>query len=93
MNEILDILCAGAGVGIGVGVDVDVGVPAEATYRHRAEVAAPKSVRAMPYKVLHNPINRLRSRWVIFLVVKVVAEVKILQLITYKVSAVRLTKA
>ena len=25
-----------------------------------AEVAAPKSVRVMPYKVLRNPINRLR---------------------------------
>ena len=25
-----------------------------------AEVAAPKSVRAMPHKVLRNPINRLR---------------------------------
>ena len=47
----------------------------------------------MPYKVLYNPINQLRSRWVIFLVVKVVAEVKILLLIIYKVSAVRLTKA
>ena len=34
LNEILDILCAGAGVGIGVGVDIDVGVPAEATYRY-----------------------------------------------------------
>ena len=32
LNEILDILCAGAGVGIGIGVGV--GVPTEVTYRH-----------------------------------------------------------
>jgi hypothetical protein len=73
-NEILDILCAGAGAGVAVAVDV----LAEATYRHQAEVAAPKSVCVTPRKALHNPINRLRSRWVILWVVRVVVEVKIL---------------
>ena len=62
MSEILATLLPGAGVG------------AEAAYKHQA---APKLVRATPYKALRNLINRLRSRWVIFLVVRVVVEVKI----------------
>ena len=75
-NEILDILYADTGVVVGIGVGA--GVPTEATYRHQVEVAAPKSVRVMPRKALHNPINRLRSRWVILWAVRVVVEVKIL---------------
>ena len=57
MNEIPDIL--GAGVGEGAGV------PAEAVRRRQVGVAAPKLAHAVPYRPLRNPINQLRSSWVV----------------------------
>jgi len=54
LNEIPDTL--------GAGVDVGAGVPAEAVRRRQAEVAAPKSAHAVPYRPLRNPINQLRSK-------------------------------
>ena len=49
---------------------------AEAAHRHQTEVAALKLVQARPRKPLRNPINRLRSKYVV--VVSIVVEVKML---------------
>ena len=51
LNEIPDTL------GVGVGVGVGAGMPAEAVRRRQAEVPAPKSAHAVPYRPLRNPIN------------------------------------
>ena len=48
---------AGAGTG--------AGVLAEVAHRHQAEVAALKLVQARPHKLLHKPINQLRSKHIV----------------------------
>ena len=53
MNEILATPPLGVGVDVGVGT----GVPVEAVRRRQVEVAAPKLVRAAPYKSPLNLIN------------------------------------
>ena len=55
MSKILDILTVGVGVGVGVGAGA--GVPVEAVRRPQAEAVAAKSVRVLPYRSLHNPLN------------------------------------
>ena len=55
----------GAGAGAGADTGSSAGVLAEAAHKHQAEVAALKLVQARPHKPLCNPINRLRSKYVV----------------------------
>ena len=50
---------------VGVGVGAGAGVLAEAVHRHKAEVAALKLAQARPHKPLRNPINRLKSKYIV----------------------------
>ena len=49
---------AGAGVGVSAGTGADIGASAgmliEAVHKHQSEVAAPKYVYTVPYRVLRN---------------------------------------
>ena len=61
LNKILDTPPMGVGAGTGAGVGVFV----EVAYRQQAEVAVVKLVYILPYRLLCNLINRLRSKHVV----------------------------
>ena len=52
-------------MGVGTGTGAGVGVFVEVAYRQQAEVAVVKLVYILPYRLLCNLINRLRSKHVV----------------------------
>ena len=62
MDILPDILPVGVGVGVGVGAGAGAGIPAEAACRWQVEVVVVKLVYVLPYRLLCNLINKLKSK-------------------------------